>query len=375
MTHPTEVLDLLGLAGSTLAKEEAQLLSELIQKVSHSGGSLAAGAVLSLQMTTAGTYRPAPLRVGPEALVDVRTMRPDGAELAPQRLPVAESWRLADAGLRVSAMSIADAGVWGVALAMTEHQHSVWTVLVTDGSGAGAAVTRSDAFGALLPRNGSPETQRARSSARRVSADRTRREESHLRQDKGLVAGAITAYLGDWAMAEDAGLPPSSWGIWRDAVVVSSGGTKPGTGVLGRLARLRGRSAAELSRDVAGRTRTGRPGTANVPLTDNPEVLARATVRGKDYLQWSDPTGDRATALASGAATLAEAADLWPTSEAERRTFETWLAVGLTFRQAQVLLFQQAGFTQDEIALRLGIARSTVAGTLAAARKTISGEP
>lgn len=377
--HPRPVVATLGLA-DRLPAEPVIIDSSSI--VAHSRAGFCITVDAWTERYTEKT------RVGPDALAAIHA-EIDGREIVETR-PVAQVWRLADAGMAITRLSIVDPGLWSWAWASVDHGGSTWTVQITQGTGApGALGAFSELYRRLLP--SSPgETGRARATARRV-ADTVTAETAPERYAgaRALVGGSGISYLGDVASGEqeDRGEPPLSWCILRNREVIARSAPPTPDAPLGRLARLRSAAAASLARDVSGRSRTNIKGSSlalastsrTYRVRDAGEVdggqWAMMHAPNKHLLRWSDRTGEKAVALASGALGPSQAAAIGQDlGAATTQVAERWMKLGLTHRQLQVAVLRDFGYRQEDIADRLGIARSTVANTVAAIRRKFEGD-
>ena len=125
-----------------------------------------------------------------------------------------------------------------------------------------------------------------------------------------------------------------------------------------------------------------------------PQLLGAWTLRQRGH----DPTGSAAQRGVDGLAGVAEllaeqdtALYLPRSTPAAPRAFldeaaftgtnavaairDEWCERGLTRRQAEILILHESGFTQEELAAEYRIARSTVANTVATARRKLRGTP
>lgn len=374
IVHPRPVVAALGLADRVPA---APINLDAAFIIAHSSAGF---AVTVDAVTSRYTER---VRVGVDAVATV-LVEVAGRQTI-ETCPLAEVWRLADAGLTVRQVALVEPGLWSYGWASTEHSGTRWVVQVTQGTGApGALGAFSDLYRRLLPSKAG-ETARARSTARRVagtvSAETTPERYAAAR---ALVGGSGISYLGAVAYGEqqDRGEPPLSWALLRDRHVVAHSAPSTPDAPLGRLARLRSAAAAELARDVSGRTRNDLKGSSfalastsrTYRVKDAGEVdgvtWAMMHAPNRHRLRWSDPTGEKAVALASGALGPSQLAAVGTDlGAAINEAAERWECLGLTRRQVQVAVLRDFGFRQEDIADRLGIARSTVANTVRAIRK------
>jgi len=93
--------------------------------------------------------------------------------------------------------------------------------------------------------------------------------------------------------------------------------------------------------------------------------------RPSDQREWSDDTGEIATALADGTLSIPRAmAEVWPSTGASE-LIGRWVAAGLDERSVKVMFLHELGFSNREVGDFVGRHHGTVARILRAAQKIL----
>lgn len=294
------------------------------------------------------------VRVDDEALVLLTLRRPDGVELHPQVEPIRRVPDLTHAGFLTDSLSVHEPGLFAVAATMRRLDGTTYWCFAADGRGAWAALLAPDVFAAFTP-DGHGLIGRLSRCVRALG------EELGGDTTRALVAALALEALAERA-GQDAGV--GRWWVCRDDMVVFRSESEAASAPA-RLNALRHAAAVGLARDLSGRARLDAPGS-----TRRVFELERAADERAERLQWTDPTGDLAGSLAT-LPLLSDALQIATVAEAVEKVSDELKALGITERQADVLVRLMAGETAEEIAGVLGVAPKTVYAHQAAAVETL----
>lgn|GEM_PF-4438089 len=360
-SHPDQVLATLGLKGRAVGGRQVQ----------HGArdfiADATAGFVWSIeQVATSGalSYRDV-IRVGDKALVSVTYGHPGRQITRP--VSIRDALRLYGAHL-VTDVAALDAGVYAFGYALGTG----FSLAVMDRRGAASALLRADLFNALLPNHRTNEGRRARASAAIIEFESSAGRVS----SQTIAAGAVAAYLDH---PEDTGTTTRAWWITECGTEVAGSPQPDRAHPLGRLARTRSVAATALTNDVYIRSKPTLAGAARRHF-DPLDTRLRPRHARRSAIQWHDPAGETASALADGEITLSAITGVVTPWSADVRTafgaqLDLLLEAGLTNRQALILLNATvARFPYEEIARAFGCSVGTVKATVNRAKSLARGK-
>ena len=255
---------------------------------------------------------------------------------------LADVWRFAVDGARIEDVEVRDedrtTAVFAIAETWDAARGALWMITLWDQRGIPVALLDPDTFD-LLVRHGRASKHRIGQMTRHVGGNNNSR---------ALAASSAVEYLNEQqANLTDDGQRPvwwmlSEWTRQSGAVVRGGNGPFAGNGLSRRKNRQLTAADATISQDASLRTD---------PWAESSSLRRQPLPARRDQLNWRDPTGDEAAALADGG----------PVVHLMDR--------GLTERQALMWTYKNAGFKHAEIAKAFGCTVSTVKNTVAKARK------
>ena len=341
--------------------------------------------VESVEFTGAG-YRYGRALRDAEAMLSVQTRDRAGRTIPLNGVALAELRRLSDAGLTITDLRLRTSAATVAAMGLAWHVDGDWweQTLVADFRGAAAVLMRREGFRRLFPSVArTPEQRRASVSAAAMAEG--------SRGVFTVASSMAAAYLGDpRAVAEDDGYPVVRWlvaarnmetgecrvsaaseqvAVDHDAACLVA---TPNTNRPRRRNRLQTLITGALALEEAGKTqRPDRFGHKEADAAAWRREHEHPGVR-RGGPEWSDPTGQVATAIADGTIPFGALATVLGSSpETIVKAAQIWQDHGLTLRQAVVRLLRHAGFSDAESAQLLQIARSTVERHFAAGEKKL----